>query len=59
MSPPTECRQVQSLLLLDSCDRRLAPDEGDQLERLASEVSRVNIPERAHPKAVDGGHHDH
>jgi hypothetical protein len=36
-------------------DRRLAPGEVDQLERLANEVVRVTIPERAHPKAVDGG----
>jgi hypothetical protein len=36
-------------------DRRLAPGEVDQLERLAKEVARVTIPDREHPKAVDGG----
>jgi hypothetical protein len=36
-------------------DRRLTPGEVDQLERLANEVARVTIPERRHPRAIDGG----
>jgi len=35
--------------------RRLEPAAVDQVERLAHEVMGVTIPERVHPKAVDGG----
>ena len=36
-------------------DRRLAPSDVDQLERLANEVAGVTMSKRAHPYAVDGG----
>ena len=36
-------------------DRRLAPGDGAKLERLANEVADLTMPERVHPKAVDGG----
>ena len=37
-------------------NRRLAPKDVDQLERLANEVAGVAMSERrTHPKAVDGG----
>ena len=35
--------------------RRLEPAAVDQVERFAHEVMGVTIPQRAHPKAVDGG----
>ena len=35
--------------------RRLGPGAVDQIERLANEVMGVRIPNRVHPKAVDGG----
>jgi hypothetical protein len=36
-------------------DRRLAPRDVDQIERLANEVLGVTMSKRAHPYAVDGG----
>ena len=36
-------------------DRRLAPKDVDQLQRLANEVADVTMSKRAHPYAVDGG----
>jgi hypothetical protein len=36
-------------------DRRLAPKDVDQLERLANEVADVTMSKRAPPYAVDGG----
>jgi hypothetical protein len=36
-------------------DRRLEPEAVDQVEKLANEVMGVSIPERVHPKVVDGG----
>jgi hypothetical protein len=36
-------------------DRRLAPRDVDQLERLANEVADLTMSKRAHPYAVDGG----
>jgi hypothetical protein len=35
--------------------RQLESDSIDQLERLANDVMGVTIPDRVHPKAVDGG----
>jgi hypothetical protein len=35
--------------------RQLESDSVDQLERLANDVMDVSIPDRVHPKAVDGG----
>ena len=35
--------------------RQLKRDSVDRVERLAHEVMGVTIPERVHPKAVDGG----
>jgi hypothetical protein len=35
--------------------RRLESDSVDRLERLANDVMDVSIPDRVHPKAVDGG----
>ena len=36
-------------------NRRLAPGEVDQLDRLANEVGNVIMSKRTHPYAVDGG----